>query len=157
MSLFDAYIFIDWSAASGPQSRQPTANAVWVGEFVPGLHYQQETYHRTRKGGIAHVTSVLEDHVKERRRVLVGFDFPYGYPAGFASALTLPVSSQSWLAVWAELADRVQDTGNNISNRFVAAGEVNTIMRNGNPGPFWGVSSGYGGYEFRSSIAAIPL
>src|SRR5688572_30144322 len=138
MSLFDAYIFVDWSAANGTQPQRPTADAVWVGELVPALHYRQESYHRTRNSGIAHVMGVLQDHVRERRRVLVGFDFPYGYPAGFAQALALPAGSQTWWTVWAELADRVLDDVNNVSNRFVAAGELNAIAQTGNSGPFWG-------------------
>lgn len=142
MLLFDAYVFVDWSAASGAQPQQPTADAVWVGELVPSLHYQQETYHRTRNVGVAHVTGVLQSHVQEGRRVLVGFDFPYGYPAGLAAGLALPSGPQAWWTVWAELADRLQDTPNNVSNRFVAAGELNGILRNGQPGPFWGCPVG---------------
>lgn len=142
MPMFDAYVFVDWSAANGAQPQQPTADAVWVGELIPRLNNQREIYHRTRNGGIAHVTSVLVDHVKEKRRVLVGFDFPYGYPAGFSRALALPPGPQSWWAVWAELADRVQDATDNVSNRFAAAGELNIIAGNGNPGPFWGLPVG---------------
>ncbi len=137
MSLFDAYVFVDWSAATGAQPQQATADAVWVGERVPVLHYQQETYHRTRHAGVAHVRAILQSQVQEGRRVLVGFDFPYGYPAGLAASLALPPGPQSWWTIWAELADRVQDTANNVSNRFAAAGELNTILRRGQPGPFW--------------------
>src|SRR5258708_6355897 len=137
MSLFDSYIFVDWSAAQGAKSQQPTADAVWVGELVPRLNYQQETYHRARNDGITHVTSVLLDHVREERRVLIGFDFPYGYPAGFGRAIGLPLGV-SWHSVWAELADRVRDTHNNVSNRFAVAGELNALANNGNSGPFWG-------------------
>lgn len=36
----------------------------------------------TRSEAVAHVRDRLLDHVAHRRRVLVGFDFPYGYPAG---------------------------------------------------------------------------
>lgn len=144
MPMFDAYVFIDWSAANGEQPQQPTADAVWVGELVrhPHRQCQREAYHRTRNDGIAHVMSVLVGHVKERRKVLVGFDFPYGYPAGFSRALCLPPGSQAWWAVWAELADRVQDAANNMSNRFAAAGELNNIAGNGNSGPFWGCPVG---------------
>ena len=142
MPLFDMYVFIDWSAANATLPQQPTADAVWVGELIPRLNYQRETYHRTRNDGVAHVISVLVDHVKEKRRVLVGFDFPYGYPSGLARALGLPSGPQSWWEVWAELADRVQDAANNVSNRFAAAGKLNTIAGNGNPGPFWGCPVG---------------
>ena len=142
MPLFDSYIFVDWSAANGAQPQQPTADAVWCGELVPSVNYQQETYHRTRNDGVAHVTSVLIDHAKENRRVLVGFDFPYGYPTGFANALSLPAGPQSWWQIWAELAERVEDTPENINKRFAAAGELNAIAGNGRAGPFWGCPVG---------------
>jgi hypothetical protein len=142
MSLFDAYIFVDWSAANGAGPRRPTADAVWVGELVPSLRHQKETYHRTRGSGVTFVLEILRAHVQAGRRVLVGFDFPYGFPAGFAASLTLPTGPQSWWVIWAELADRVIDTDNNISNRFAAAGELNTIVRGGRAGPFWGRPTG---------------
>lgn len=157
MPLFDAYVFIDWSAASGVQPQQPIADAVWVGELIPRLNYQQETYHRTRNGGVAHVTSALVDQVKEKRRVLVGFDFPYGYPAGFSRAVGLPSGLQSWWSVWAELADRVHDTANNLSNRFVAAGELNIIAGNGKPGPFWGCPVGTSILNLNSRSPGFPF
>jgi hypothetical protein len=84
----------------------------------------------------------LKKHIKDRRRVLVGFDFPYGYPTGFASTLGLPTGPQSWWVLWTELAHRVQDTGNNASNRFAAAGELNAMVRGENLGPFWGRPAG---------------
>jgi len=66
----------------------------------------------------------------------MGFDFSYGYPAGFAAYLALPTGPQSWWTVWVELADRVQDTADNISNRFAATGELNAILRIRYIGPY---------------------
>ena len=80
MPLFDAYVFIDWSAASGVQPQQPIADAVWVGELIPRLNYQQETYHRTRNGGVAHVTSALVDQVKESVAYWLGLTFHTATP-----------------------------------------------------------------------------
>lgn len=130
---------------------------MWVGELIPSLNYQQETYHRTRNGGVAHVTSVLVGHVKEMRRVLVGFDFPYGYPAGFSRAIGPPSGLQSWWSVWADLAKRVQDTADNKSNRFVAAGELNTIIGNGIPGPFWACPVGTSILNLNSLSPSFPF
>jgi hypothetical protein len=31
MPLFDAYVFVDWSAANGARPQRPTADAIWVG------------------------------------------------------------------------------------------------------------------------------
>lgn len=80
MTLFDTYLFIDWSAANVVHPQQPTANAVWAGELVNRSGFKCETYFRTRNAAIEHVSAVLLNHVKEGRRVLVGFDFSYAYP-----------------------------------------------------------------------------
>ena len=40
------------------------------------------------------------------KRVLIGFDFPFGYPAGFAARLGL--SGPPWQGVWAEIARLVR-------------------------------------------------
>lgn len=138
MPLFDVYIFADWSAANGRGPERPKKDAVWVGEFVPGQGIKQETYHRTRFSGYAHVARALESHVLGRRRVLIGFDFPYGYPAGLAALLPKRDGVPPWLTVWSELATRVQDTADNVSNRFDVAGELNALVGQGRLGPFWG-------------------
>ena len=44
------------------------------------------------------IGDALRQFVAGGERVLVGFDFPYGYPAGFAAALDL--TGPPWLAVW---------------------------------------------------------
>ena len=71
MPLFDAYIFVDWSARNSPHPLLETENAVWVGKLIPGDNLQEENYHRTRFDGFAYITSCLLDQVKKRRRILV--------------------------------------------------------------------------------------
>ncbi len=149
MSLFDAYIFVDWSAANRASPQRPSANAVWLGELIPCLRCQRETYHRTRSGGVLCVLSALEGHVKENRRVLVGFDFPYGYPCGSSRALGLPFGRQPWWEIWTQLAARVQDAANNVNNRFVVAAELNAIAGVGHPGPFWGCPANAAGVNLQ--------
>lgn len=157
MPRFDAYIFIDWSAANGPAPRRPSVNAVWVGECLQQKNHQRETYHRTRRDGIDHVAHILENHVYQRRRVLVGFDFCYGYPAGFAKAMGLPSGPQSWWSIWAELADRGQDSEINVNNRFHVAGKLNGLAGNGRPGPFWGCPLGKGVPNLKPRSPGFPF
>ena len=142
MTLFDTYLFIDWSAANVVHFQQPTANAVWAGELVNRSGFKCETYFRTRNAAIEHVSAVLLNHIKEGRRVLVGFDFSYAYPSGFAKALALPNGPQSWWAVWSELARKIQDNAKNESNRFLVAGELNAMVDSEKSGPFWGCPVG---------------
>jgi hypothetical protein len=55
--------------------------------------------------------------------VFVGFDFPYGYPSGFSSALGLEGTMPAWRLTWDELARLVSDGPDNRNNRFGACGQ----------------------------------
>ena len=74
-------------------------------------------------------------------RVLLGFDFPFGYPAGFAARLGL---------VRAALARRLgrdrraccDDSEDNRNNRFTIAAEFNRRVSDG-CFPFWGCPAGF--------------
>ncbi|MCB0881694.1 MAG: hypothetical protein KDC33_05690 [Thermoleophilia bacterium] len=151
MPLFDAYLFVDWSSANRPTSAKPRRDAIWIGELGPlgapeaavateivGGEIASEVYVRTRSAAAEHARDRLLMHVERGNRVLVGFDFPYGYPAGFAVGLGL-VGEAPWRAVWDELSARVADDtpGPNNSNRFEVAAQLNGLF--GAPaGPFWG-------------------
>jgi hypothetical protein len=67
-------------------------------------------------------------------RILVGMDFPYGYPAGFAAALGL--DGDPWRATSKYLTRLVVDDSGNRSNRFDVASDIN--LRLGHAAPFWG-------------------
>ena len=67
------------------------------------------------------------------RRALVGFDFPFGFPVGVAERLTGEASAS---ALWAWLASRVEDAGNNLNNRYRVATEINDHYPG--VGPCWG-------------------
>jgi hypothetical protein len=93
MRLFDAYLAVDRSANGKPTPKNPGANAVWVGERVIAGDqtpvFAPETYFRTRHACLDHLRSRLREHKEWGRRVFLGFDCTYGYPAGFAEALGL--------------------------------------------------------------------
>jgi len=129
MALFDAYVFVDWSAKHGLLPREPAADAVWVGELIPGKNHNPTTsYHRSRHAAISVVLASLLDHIRHQRRVLVGFDFSYGYPSGFCRALGLGAGGpKAWLTIWSDLSHRIQDTPSNENNRFVAAHDINKM------------------------------
>jgi precorrin-8X/cobalt-precorrin-8 methylmutase len=135
VALFDAYMFIDWSSKNSLSPAKPSSDAIWVGELV-GPGDPDATYWRGRQVVSAHVRERLIAHVAEGRRVLVGFDFPYGYPAGLASSLGSSVP-KPWRANWDLLAHEIADDEKNGSNRFAAAGLLNQRL-GGGPGPFWG-------------------
>jgi hypothetical protein len=135
MTVFDAYIFVDWSARSRLSPRRPSKDAIWVGELVASAECG-ETYWRGRERASMHVTERVLAHVEEGRRVLVGFDFPYGYPAGFASCLG-NIEGRPWRDTWDLLAREVMDDERNRNNRFEVAARLNQRL-GGGPGPFWG-------------------
>lgn len=128
---FDTVIVVDWSARSAPSPARPSPDAIWMGVVRDGL--PEVSYHRTRALAVRHLDAVLAGEAALGRRVLVGFDFPLGYPAGFAGRLTGQARAS---AVWAWLADRIIDGASNANNRFVVAAEAN--RRLGGAGPFWG-------------------
>ena len=93
MRLFDAYFVIDWSARSKPSGVRPRKDALWIGEGLMtdevGTVSLKDTYWPTRKACTDYLRSRLLHHAHAHHRILVGFDFAYGYPAGYAAALGL--------------------------------------------------------------------
>jgi molybdopterin molybdotransferase len=67
------------------------------------------------------------------RRVLAAFDFPFGYPRGFARRLT---GSDDPLLLWDWIAARIKDSEQGANNRFDVAEEMNAAFDG--PGPLWG-------------------
>jgi len=84
------------------------------------------------------VVDILKKYIRGNLRVLIGFDFPYGYPKGFAAALGYDIGAQSWWTTWNELYIGIQDAQNNINNRFQVANELNAKIDKTSNGPFWG-------------------
>ena len=87
---------------------------------------------------LAHVRERLRHHGHHGRRVLLGFDFAYGYPSGFAAALGLTGAEAPWRRVWNELTRRIEERENNANNRFEVASELNAYCPSERFGPFWG-------------------
>jgi hypothetical protein len=78
---------------------------------------------------------MLDEAMARGERIIAGFDFPFGYPAGFAARLGL--AGPPWRAVWDEIASLIDDQPNNDNNRFEVAATLNQRVSNG-PFPFWG-------------------
>jgi|694.fasta_scaffold128412_2 hypothetical protein len=137
MPLFDAYLFVDWSARQGVLPAQPRADAPWIGERLRDSRWQCETYHRSREAAVLHLQQRLLKHVRASRRVLVGFDFALGYPTGFTQALGWTSSEAPWQRTWRELSARLREYPGNRSNRFDVARGLNELCGGARPGPFW--------------------
>ncbi|WP_295080282.1 molybdopterin guanine dinucleotide synthesis [Tabrizicola sp.] len=142
--MFDRVIVVDWSAANLPTSLTNRANAVWIG--CHDAEGGAEWHHRTRAGAEAQLLTLIDTSQSEGLRLLIGFDFAMGYPAGFALRLTGEARAQ---AVWNWLAGAITDIDNR-NNRFEVATRINALFPEG-PGPFWSHPSGqtWPGLPFR--------
>ncbi|HEY0875540.1 MAG TPA: hypothetical protein VGD94_18830 [Vicinamibacterales bacterium] len=134
---FDAYIMVDWSAASAPKRGK---DSVWwcLCAWRGGRLVMEENENLpTRQLCCDVLRTQLRRLVADGTRVLVGFDFPFGYPAGFARALGLD-AQRPWRAVWDELAARItDDQAGRTNNRFQVASDLN-LRVGASEGPFWG-------------------
>lgn len=134
--LFDAYIIADWTAAEGKKLGD---QSLWIGVAKRDVRFRlySETHNAaTRAEGEALLASILADHRKRGDRVLVGFDFNLGYPAGTAARLALK-DTPAWSAMWKFIAANVVDKADNTNNRYQVAAKMNRLMTD-QPWPLWG-------------------
>ncbi len=136
--LFDAYIIVDWSAAARPVTG---ANSIWISALERTGRRKQnlKTYNpATRLEARRLILDLAKDLIARDRRVLIGFDFALGYPAGTANALGLDMSAAPpWRAMHDFLADRTVDMQDNSNNRFALAAAMNERITSA-AHPFWG-------------------
>jgi hypothetical protein len=133
--LFSAYLIVDWSAASKPTTG---ADSIWIGVMKRDVRFRLtfESFNEaTRTAAETRLNTILADLKKRSERALVGFDFPMGFPRGFADAMKL--KGDPWRAAWDELGKRVVDKPTNVNNRFNVAAQLNRLLTDG-PFPFWG-------------------
>ena len=128
MTLFDGYVAVDWSA-NGKPKRGPAS--LWIAIEGWGATQTPENP-ATRVEAIARLESLLNQATGAGKRLLLGFDFPFGYPAGTARMLT---GRDDWEAVWSRIAEVVEDGPDNSNNRFFAAASLNSAFAG--DGPFW--------------------
>jgi hypothetical protein len=131
VAIFEAYVMVDWSAANRPRQG---ADSIWIC-VLTGDAPPQRVNPPTRHAAVAWLERFLGDRLRRPGRILVGFDFPLGYPAGFAVGLGLP--GPPWRAIWHEIADRIEDRADNRNNRFEVAAALNRRL-SGDGFPFWG-------------------
>ena len=124
-------MIVDWSANNKPVTGE---NSIWIADLGATETPPTLVNPSTRELAYAELVTSLTAYVAAGKRVLVGFDFPYGYPAGLASALAL--KGRPWSAVWRVLESQITDSAANIGNRFDVAGAINAELGPG--GPFWG-------------------
>lgn len=138
--LFDAYIIVDWSAAAKPVTG---ANSIWIGVRARDarLKYQFSSANsKTRLDARQMIEDLAQRFIRRGDKVLIGFDFALGYPAGTAAAAGLLQSdAPPWQAMHDFLASKVTERDDNSNARFAIAAGLNYAMTKG-PHPFWGTT-----------------
>lgn len=120
---------VDWSGGNDTGLR-PRKDAIWAGAVLCGIE-QEPIYLRNRDVAFDWLVEMIEGEQAASRRVLIGFDFPFGYPQGFARAVA---GSDDPFALWAFFEGALIDTPK-ANNRFELAGALNA--RFPGTGPFW--------------------
>jgi precorrin-8X/cobalt-precorrin-8 methylmutase len=125
--LFDSYVMVDWSAAAVPRRGR---DSIWLCRLRAGrAHLENPATRLAARDRLAHL---LAAEVAAGRSVLAGFDFPFGYPEGFAARL-----GGDWRRVWQVLGEGLIEAGGNANNRFDVAARLNQHVC-GAAAPFWG-------------------
>ena len=136
--LFDAYIMVDWSAAAKPVTG---ANSIWIGIAARDVRLRTvftAANPDTRVKAVALIKDIVGKLNRRGDKVLLGFDFSLGYPAGTAAALKLDTAEdQPWLAMHKFLAGKFKERPDNSNSRFAIAAGMNYTISEG-PFPFWG-------------------
>ena len=149
MALFDSYVMVDWSAESRPKLG---ADSIWLAQLrrrTDGAwDVAPPANPPTRAEAAVSIGTILDAERATGRRVLIGFDFPLGYPQGFAARLGL--AGAPWRAVWREYARLLVDDAANGNRRFALAETLNQRV-SGGAFPFWGrpAAAGYTDLEPR--------
>lgn len=133
--LFDAYVMVDWSAASKPTTGP---DSIWIGVLKKNVRFQLafEAHNPpTRAEALALLEKTIADLQRRNDRILIGFDFPLGFPEGSAAALKL--KGDAWSAMLDFVSAEMRDKPDNTNNRFQVGAKMNRLMTN-SAFPFWG-------------------
>jgi precorrin-8X/cobalt-precorrin-8 methylmutase len=127
---FEHYVIVDWSAANQPKKGR---DSIWICHRGPGVETCQNPETRLRAKML--LGEIVGEIAARGERVVLGFDFPFGYPQGFARRLGL--TGAPWRAVWDEIAVLLRDGERNENNRFEVGAALNQRV-SGRAFPFWG-------------------
>jgi hypothetical protein len=131
---FDLVAVVDWSASSARPILRPRADAIWLG--LASAIGVQTTYLPSRHAAEVAIVALIDKALATGQSLLIGFDFPMGYPDGFAARLTGEASAP---AVWRWLDAAITDGPDNRNNRFAVADAINHRLGASTfGGPFWG-------------------
>lgn len=144
--IFDTYLIVDWSAANTPKRGR---DSIWICQRRRDGD-EQLCNPSTRHAAQEILAEMIARAMAKGERVLVGFDFPFGYPAGFAHQLGLD-GAEPWRVAWNEIARLIKDDDSNRNNRFWVGAEFNRRI-SGKQFPFWGCPASQEGVHLRQKF-----
>jgi hypothetical protein len=111
MPFFDSYIMVDWSG--GARRRGNRSDTIWIAHGRISDDHPATTSPFSRSEAIALIGALFEEAMPSGLRVLVCFDFAYGYPRDFAASLLTATGKGEtdlpWLQVWRYLSETIKD------------------------------------------------
>lgn len=131
-AVFDRVMMVDWSSTAKPTSAFKREDALWLAEA--GRHARLPDHHQTRHALFEDLCARISSALDTGQKTLIGFDFAFGYPAGFAAAL-----GTDRAGLWAQL-----DTGfgPDLRNDGAKGAVVSTWCDRLGPSRFWVVKEG---------------
>ncbi|WP_343082325.1 molybdopterin guanine dinucleotide synthesis [Ostreiculturibacter nitratireducens] len=126
---FDTIIVVDWSGGND-RGTKPKKDAIWAA-LLRRDKTEPPRYFRNRQLAVGWLRETFEAELAAGRRVFAGFDFPFGYPDGFAARV---MGRADPLALWDWFATAIED-GPQRNNRFEVAGRLNAMFPG--TGPYW--------------------
>jgi len=77
MPLLDFYIMVDWSG--GARRRGGRSDTIWIAHGLRTANGPLTSSPHSRTEAVDLIHTLLEKEIKSKRRVLLCFDFAYGY------------------------------------------------------------------------------
>jgi hypothetical protein len=133
-------IITSWSIGLAERAAEADVQTTWIahGPILADVPLTDSPFSRTEAVRLIH--ALLLNEIESKRRVLVCFDFAYGYPVDFAAALQAATGKSDrdlpWLMVWRYLSEQIKDDEgtapgakpSNRSNRFEVANRINALL-----------------------------
>lgn len=117
---------VDWSASSFSRTGK---DSIWIGagSWRDGTLSVIDPWNEpTRHAAMGRIEHMVDESLDAGRRILIGFDFPFSYPAGVISlAPDVFGPGPAWRAIWRTLAQRIRDEPDNTNNRWDVAKSLN--------------------------------
>jgi hypothetical protein len=104
---------VDWSG--GARRRAGRSDMIWIAHGPRTADTPLTNSPHSRTEAIELIEAILERAIKSKQRVLLCFDFAYGYPVDFAAALQAATGKSDRdlprITVWQYLSEHLKDDG----------------------------------------------